>query len=122
SMCERNPRFRCTRGGAAWTGSQVAIQVSGELRRVSRRAITRGGYVNTDVLEGKWKQMRGQMKEWWGKLSDDDLDVIAGKREKLIGTLQEKYGWARRDAENEVARRLHDIDEQTRSRESGSRP
>jgi len=78
--------------------------------------------VNTDVLEGKWKQMRGQMKEWWGKLSDDDLDVIAGKREKLIGTLQEKYGWARRDAENEVARRLHDIDEQTRSRESGSRP
>jgi uncharacterized protein YjbJ (UPF0337 family) len=71
-------------------------------------------YVNTDILEGKWKQMRGQMKEWWGKLTDQDLDVIAGKRDKLIGALQEKYGWAKRDAENEVSRRLREMDEESR--------
>jgi uncharacterized protein YjbJ (UPF0337 family) len=71
-------------------------------------------YVNTDVLEGKWKQMRGQMKEWWGKLTDQDIDVIAGKRDKLIGALQEKYGWAKRDAENEVSRRLREMDEESR--------
>lgn len=69
--------------------------------------------MNTDVLEGKWKQMRGQMKEWWGKLTDDDFDVIAGKKDKLVGTLQEKYGWAKRDAEDEVARRLREIDAAT---------
>jgi uncharacterized protein YjbJ (UPF0337 family) len=71
-------------------------------------------YVNTDILEGKWKQMRGQMKEWWGKLTDQDIDVIAGKRDKLIGALQEKYGWAKRDAENEVSRRLREMDEESR--------
>ena len=52
--------------------------------------------MNTDIVEGKWKQMRGQVKEWWGKLTDDDFDVIAGKKDKLIGKLQEKYGWAKR--------------------------
>ena len=66
--------------------------------------------MNTDIVEGKWKQMRGQVKEWWGKLTDDDFDVIAGKRDKLVGTLQEKYGWAKRDAEDEVTRRLREID------------
>ena len=45
--------------------------------------------MNNDILEGKWKQMRGQAKEWWGKLTDDDLDRVAGKSEQLIGLLQE---------------------------------
>ncbi len=66
--------------------------------------------MNTDVMEGKWKQMRGQMKEWWGKLTDDDFDVIAGKRDKLVGKLQERYGWAKRDAEDEIARRLREFE------------
>ena len=74
--------------------------------------------MNTDVMEGKWKQMRGQMKEWWGKLTDDDFDVIAGKRDKLVGTLQERYGWARRDAEAEVERRFKGIEGESRSPES----
>jgi uncharacterized protein YjbJ (UPF0337 family) len=65
-------------------------------------------------MEGKWKQMRGQVKEWWGKLTDDDLDVIAGKKDQLVGRLQEKYGWAKRDAEDEVARRFREIDAATR--------
>jgi uncharacterized protein YjbJ (UPF0337 family) len=66
--------------------------------------------MNTDVMEGKWKQMRGQMKEWWGKLTDDDFDVIAGKRDMLVGKLQERYGWAKRDAEDEIARRLREFE------------
>ena len=70
--------------------------------------------MNADVMEGKWKQMRGQMKEWWGKLTDDDFDVIAGKGDQLVGKLQEKYGWAKRDAEDEVARRFRDYDEAAR--------
>jgi uncharacterized protein YjbJ (UPF0337 family) len=69
--------------------------------------------VNTDIMEGKWKQLRGQMKQWWGKLTDDDFDVIAGKRDQLVGKLQERYGWAKHDAEDEVNRRLRELDADT---------
>jgi uncharacterized protein YjbJ (UPF0337 family) len=48
-----------------------------------------------DELEGKWKQYKGQIREKWGKLTDDDLQVIAGKREQLIGRLEERYGIAK---------------------------
>jgi len=57
--------------------------------------------MNWDQVEGKWKQMKGGIKEKWGKLTDDDLDVIAGKRDKLIGKLQEHYGIARKEAEKQ---------------------
>jgi uncharacterized protein YjbJ (UPF0337 family) len=62
--------------------------------------------LNKDVLEGKWKQMRGEAKAWWGKLTDDDLDRVAGKFESLIGVLQEKYGYTRQEAENEIDKRV----------------
>jgi uncharacterized protein YjbJ (UPF0337 family) len=62
--------------------------------------------MNKDVFEGKWKQMRGQVREWWGKLSDDDLDQVAGKYDKFIGLLQEKYGYTREHAEEEFNRRM----------------
>jgi uncharacterized protein YjbJ (UPF0337 family) len=65
--------------------------------------------LNKDVLEGKWKQMRGQAKEWWGKLTDDDLDRVEGKSEQLIGLLQEKYGYTRERAEEEFNRRLQEL-------------
>ena len=58
--------------------------------------------MNNDVLEGKWKQIRGEVQEQWGKLTDDELDQIAGRRDQLIGKLQEKYGYARDQAEREV--------------------
>ena len=61
--------------------------------------------------------MRGQMKEWWGKLTDDAFDVIAGKRDKLIGKLQERYGWAKRDAENEVSRHFRELGDEPRPHE-----
>ena len=50
--------------------------------------------------------MRGQIKEWWGKLTDDDLEKIGGKFDKLIGLLQEKYGYTQQQAEEEFNRRL----------------
>jgi uncharacterized protein YjbJ (UPF0337 family) len=59
-----------------------------------------------DILEGNWKQLRGQVKEWWGNLTDDDLTKINGKQDKLVGALQERYGWQRERAETEVRRHL----------------
>jgi uncharacterized protein YjbJ (UPF0337 family) len=60
---------------------------------------------NTNILEGKWKQMRGQAKLWWGKLTDDDLEKVGGQYDKLIGLLQEKYGYTQQQAEEEYKKR-----------------
>ena len=62
--------------------------------------------MNQDVFAGQWKQMRGELKSWWGKLAHDDFDRIGGQQDKLIGVLQEKYGYARAQAQQEVERRL----------------
>jgi uncharacterized protein YjbJ (UPF0337 family) len=62
--------------------------------------------LNQDVLSGKWKQMRGQVKQWWGKITDDDLDRIDGAMDKLAGALQERYGWERDQAEREMKKRF----------------
>jgi uncharacterized protein YjbJ (UPF0337 family) len=58
--------------------------------------------MNTDQMSGKWKQMKGAAKQQWGKLTDDDLEVIAGKRESLVGKLQERYGLAKEDAQKKA--------------------
>jgi len=58
--------------------------------------------MNSDVLEGKWKQLRGKVREEWGELTDDEVDQIAGRRDQLIGKIQEKYGYTRDEAEREV--------------------
>ncbi len=58
--------------------------------------------MNWDQIEGNWKQFKGQIREKWGKLTDDDLQVIGGKKDKLIGKLQEKYGIAQAEAEEEL--------------------
>jgi uncharacterized protein YjbJ (UPF0337 family) len=58
--------------------------------------------MNWNQVEGKWKQLRGQMKEKWGQLTDDELDVIAGSRDKLIGKLQEKYNLSKVEAERQL--------------------
>ncbi len=64
--------------------------------------------MNQDVLQGQWRQMRGQMKTWWGKLTDNDLDRAQGNMDKLVGLLQEKYGYTRAQAETEVNRRMNE--------------
>ena len=62
--------------------------------------------MNKDIFEGKWKQMRGQIKVSWGKLSDDDLERVGGKYDKFVNLLQEKYGFSRERAEEEVDRQV----------------
>jgi uncharacterized protein YjbJ (UPF0337 family) len=61
--------------------------------------------MNRDWLEGNWKQARGKVRERWGKLTDDELDVIAGRRDQLIGRIQELYGNTR----DEVAREIDEM-------------
>lgn len=58
--------------------------------------------MNWDSIKGEWKNFRGKVKEQWGKLTDDDLDVIDGKREQLSGTIQKHYGLAREDADRQI--------------------
>jgi uncharacterized protein YjbJ (UPF0337 family) len=58
--------------------------------------------MNWDRIEGNWKQLKGKAKMRWGKLTDDQFDVIAGKREQLVGRVQEKYGIAKEEAEKQV--------------------
>ena len=58
--------------------------------------------MNSDQLEGKWKQMKGSVKEKWGKLTDDDFDVIAGKQDQLAGKIQERYGISKEEAAKQI--------------------
>lgn len=59
-----------------------------------------------DILKGKWKQLRGEIRKQWGKLTDDDLDTVEGETERLVGVLQERYGYTRQRAEEELGRFL----------------
>jgi uncharacterized protein YjbJ (UPF0337 family) len=58
--------------------------------------------MNWDQIEGRWKQYAGKVKEKWSKLTDSDLELIRGKREQLIGKIQENYGIAREEAQRQV--------------------
>ncbi|MCQ4167087.1 CsbD family protein [Tahibacter harae] len=58
--------------------------------------------MNKDIIQGKWKQLAGQARVKWNKLTEDDLGVVDGHREYLVGKLQERYGWAKDQAEREV--------------------
>jgi len=58
--------------------------------------------MNWDQIAGNWKQVKGVVRERWGKLTDDDVDVVAGKRDILLGKIQEKHGIAREEAEKEL--------------------
>ncbi|MCT4707452.1 MULTISPECIES: CsbD family protein [Dryocola] len=58
--------------------------------------------MNKDEIGGNWKQFKGTVKEKWGKLTDDDMTVIEGKRDQLVGKIQERYGSSKDEAEKEV--------------------
>jgi uncharacterized protein YjbJ (UPF0337 family) len=60
--------------------------------------------MNSDQISGNWKQLTGKVKEQWGKLTDDDLTTVEGKRDQLVGRIQERYGIAKEQAEEEVSR------------------
>jgi uncharacterized protein YjbJ (UPF0337 family) len=74
------------RGGVCNRSNAILLAIA------PTNASTKGHTMNWDVIEGNWKQFKGHVKEKWGKLTDDNLDEIAGKREQLAGKLQETYG------------------------------
>ena len=75
-----------------------------------------------DLMEANWAHLRVHVREWWDKLTEQDLGLIAGNRDALIATLQARYGWAKRDAENEVSKRLREITQRLRPGEPTSAP
>jgi uncharacterized protein YjbJ (UPF0337 family) len=58
--------------------------------------------MNSDTIAGNWKQLKGKVKEKWGKLTDDDLTTIEGKKDQLVGKLQERYGYVKEKAQKEA--------------------
>ena len=72
--------------------------------------------MNKDIFEGKWKQIRGEAKAWWGKLTDDDLDRAAGKVDVLAGLLQEKDGYTRERAVDEIDKRVTEYESRMKSK------
>jgi uncharacterized protein YjbJ (UPF0337 family) len=67
--------------------------------------------MNWDKIEGNWKQLNGKVKEQWGKLTDDDLSMIAGRREQLAGKIQEHYGILKDDAHKQIHEWTNAFDE-----------
>jgi uncharacterized protein YjbJ (UPF0337 family) len=72
--------------------------------------------MNKDILQGKWNQVKGDVRSYWGKLTDDDVTQIQGDAEKMIGKLQERYGYAREQAQKELNDFLDAPDGQRRRR------
>jgi len=70
------------------------------IRQINPKHIT--NIMNWDQIEGNWKQAKGKAKEKWGKLTDDDLDVVAGKKDQLVGKIQERYGCGKEEAERQI--------------------
>jgi uncharacterized protein YjbJ (UPF0337 family) len=71
--------------------------------------------MNWDILKGQWTQLKGKMRQQWGKLTDDELDQIQGDREVLIGKLQQRYGRSREQVEQEVDRWLQQVGRETKA-------
>jgi uncharacterized protein YjbJ (UPF0337 family) len=61
-----------------------------------------GNFMNWDQIKGNWKQLKGKVREKWGKLTDQDLEIIGGKKDQLVGKLQNAYGYQKEQAEKEV--------------------
>ena len=66
--------------------------------------------MNRDVLEGQWKQLKGRVKQQWGRLTDDELDRMSGRYDELAGLIQERYGYSRDEAVNELDMWLNNLD------------
>jgi uncharacterized protein YjbJ (UPF0337 family) len=82
----------------------------GSLNSTGKNLKYQENHMNKDIAEGKWRQIRGQLREWWGELTDDELDQAAGNADRVIGLLQERYGYSHEQAEKEFNRRLHEAE------------
>ena len=83
--------------------------------------------MNSDQVEGKFKQLKGSLKQRWGKLTDDDLTTLSGKRDELVGKLQERYGYTKeqalKEADDWASASSHDwSDTQTHAVGAGRKP
>ena len=65
--------------------------------------------MSQDVLKGEWKELKGKLKEWWGDLTEDDVSKVDGNQDRLVGVLQQRYGYAKERALSEISRRLDDF-------------
>lgn len=70
--------------------------------------------MNRDILEGQWKQIKGKVKQQWGRLTDDELDQMSGTYDELAGVIQERYGYSREEAINELDMFLDNYDKTSR--------
>jgi uncharacterized protein YjbJ (UPF0337 family) len=70
--------------------------------------------MNRDILAGKWKEMKGRVKEQWGKITDDELDRAEGRADQMVGLLQQRYGYTREKAEEEYDRFLQGAESESR--------
>lgn len=70
--------------------------------------------MNRDILEGQWKQIKGRVKQQWGRLTDDELDQMSGSYDELAGVIQERYGYSREEAMNELDMFLDNYDRTNR--------
>jgi uncharacterized protein YjbJ (UPF0337 family) len=84
-----------------WTANDPARNAALRLA-LSREPKSREMTMDWNRVEGNWKQVKGKIKEKWGKLTDDDLDVIGGRRDQLEGKIQERYGYARDQVRKDV--------------------
>jgi uncharacterized protein YjbJ (UPF0337 family) len=80
----------------------ISIAAGGIFPVVFLHPFQSGDAMNWDRIEGNWKQLKGKIREQWGRLTDDELDKIAGRREKLAGSLQNSYGIAKDEAEKQI--------------------
>jgi uncharacterized protein YjbJ (UPF0337 family) len=62
--------------------------------------------MNWDIVKGNWKQLQGELRKQWGKLTDSDWEEMAGEKDKVLGKLQQRYGWSREEAEREAQQRF----------------
>jgi uncharacterized protein YjbJ (UPF0337 family) len=93
-------------GAPRLRGTKPSIAVlSRQFSQKSKRSKT----MNWDRVEGNWKQFKGKAQQKWGKLTDDDLDVIEGKRTELSGKLQARYGYAKDEAEKNIDTWLNSV-------------
>src|ERR1035437_2939896 len=77
----------------------VARSTCSGRRTSSRRAKSEGREMDWNIIEGKWKELKGRAREEWGKLTNDELEEIGGKKDRLVGKLQQKYGYASDEAD-----------------------
>jgi uncharacterized protein YjbJ (UPF0337 family) len=83
-------------------GNRASTATLSGHRTSDENHLSKGKQMNWDRVEGNWKQLTGKVKEQWGKLTEDDITVINGKQDQLVGRIQERYGIAKDEAQRQV--------------------